>query len=65
MTPLFEANSQEYYLDKCCQLETQKQDLLAFVRMVATGKRPDGTYNYCREALETRAKEILKQYESL
>ena len=31
-----------------------------FIRLIATPKRPDGTYNYCREALEKKAKELLK-----
>lgn len=30
-----------------------------FIELVATPKRPDGTYNYCREALEQKAKELL------
>lgn len=33
--------------------------LIEFVERAATPKRPDGTYNYCREALEEQAKEIL------
>ena len=36
-------------------------DLLQFVELVATPKRPDGTYNNCREALEIKAKEILQK----
>ncbi len=28
--------------------------------IAANGKRSDGTYNYCREALEQKAKELLK-----
>jgi hypothetical protein len=35
--------------------------LQTFVQLVATGKRPDGTYNYCREALEKKAKALLKE----
>ena len=35
-------------------------DLLQFVELVATPKRNDGTYNYCREVLEKRAKEVLE-----
>ena len=31
-----------------------------FIELVSNGKRPDGTYNYCREALEKLAKELLK-----
>lgn len=34
-------------------------DLLQFVELVATPIRPDGTYNYCREALEKKAVEVL------
>jgi hypothetical protein len=34
-------------------------DLLQFVELVAAPKRPDGTYNYCREALEKKATEVL------
>lgn len=30
-----------------------------FVRFCAVGKRPDGTYNYGREAIEQRARELL------
>lgn len=33
--------------------------LLEFVRLVATPHRADGTYNYCREALEQRATQLL------
>jgi len=36
-------------------------DLLQFVELVATPKRPDGTYNNCRESLELKAKEVLKK----
>ena len=53
------ANPEEYYFKKYLELLSQKEELLSFVRLVATGKRPDGTYNYCREALETKAKDIL------
>ena len=35
--------------------------LLQFVRLVAAGVRPDGTYNRCREALEKEAKALLKE----
>ena len=34
-------------------------DLLQFVELVAAPARPDGTYNYCREALEKKAAEVL------
>jgi|LakMenE29Apr09ns_1017244.scaffolds.fasta_scaffold73715_1 hypothetical protein len=32
-----------------------------FVELVATGRRPDGTYNLGREALQWRAENILKE----
>jgi hypothetical protein len=32
-----------------------------FVEIVATGRRPDGTYNLGREALQKRAENILKE----
>jgi hypothetical protein len=35
------------------------EKLHSFVRLVATGPRPDGTYNYCREALQRRAENVL------
>lgn len=35
------------------------QELENFVRLAVNGKRSDGTYNYCREALEQQAKELL------
>ena len=37
-------------------------ELVRFVKFAATPKRPDGTYNYCREALEAEAKELLKRH---
>ena len=36
-------------------------DLLQFVELVAAPKRPDGTYNNCRESLETKALEVLQK----
>lgn len=33
--------------------------LRGFVELAASPRRPDGTYNYCREALEQKAKELL------
>jgi len=36
-------------------------DLLQFVELAAAPKRPDGTYNNCRESLELKAKEVLKK----
>lgn len=35
------------------------EKLHSFVCLVATGLRPDGTYNYCREALQRRAESVL------
>ena len=35
--------------------------LQTFVQLVAAGKRSDGSYNHCREALEKKAKALLKQ----
>jgi hypothetical protein len=40
-------------------IETMK--LREFVALVANGKRPDGTYNYCREALQVEAEALLKE----
>jgi hypothetical protein len=34
-------------------------DVVSFIQRVATPVRPDGTYNYCREALEQQAKALL------
>lgn len=36
------------------------ETLRSFVELVANGKRTDGTYNYCREALEIKAKDLLE-----
>jgi hypothetical protein len=35
--------------------------LQVFVQLVAASKRSDGTYNHCREALEKKAKKLLKE----
>ena len=61
MILLVEANPKDYFLQKYEESEIQRMKLLSFVELVATGKRLDGTYNYCREALEKKAKELLKQ----
>jgi len=45
-------------LIKLSKLE-QADKYESFIELVATPKRPDGTYNYCREALEQKAKELL------
>lgn len=39
-------------------------ELEAALRLFATGPRPDGTYNLCREAVEQRAKEVLAKGDS-
>jgi hypothetical protein len=44
-------------------IETMK--LREFVALVANGKRPDGTYNYCREALEKKAKGLLQELKQI
>jgi hypothetical protein len=40
--------------------ERRVLELEEFVRRAAVGKRPDGTYNFGREALEQQAKELLR-----
>jgi hypothetical protein len=40
-------------------------DLVQFVELVATPKRPDGTFNLCREALQQRAVETLAKIRKL
>ena len=35
--------------------------LYSFVELVSNGPRPDGTYNYCREALQKRADQLLNE----
>jgi hypothetical protein len=35
------------------------EKLHSFVRLAASGPRSDGTYNYCREALQKRAENVL------
>ena len=41
------------------------EKLRAFVELVANGPRPDGTYNYCRKALQQRAETVLKEIKKL
>lgn len=36
-------------------------DLVQFVELVATPMRSDGTFNYCREALQKKAIETLNK----
>jgi len=40
-------------------------DLLHFVELAATPARPDGTFNYCREALQQQAVETLNKIRNL
>jgi len=56
-----ETNPKESFYEKWVDEHLKVQELENFVSLVATGKRSDGTYNYCREALEQKAKELLKQ----
>lgn len=56
------ANPTPLYLQKYIECEDQQTKLLEFVHLVASPKRPDGTYNHCREALEQRANELLKEF---
>ena len=39
--------------------------LREFVELVSNGKRPDGTYNYCREALERKAQQLLEELKEI
>jgi hypothetical protein len=55
-----DVNSREYFYEKWIDERLRVQELENFINLVATGKRSDGTYNYCREALEQKAKELLK-----
>lgn len=41
------------------------EKLRSFVELVANGPRPDGTYNYCREALQQRAETVLKEIKKM
>lgn len=41
------------------------EKLRSFVELVANGPRPDGTYNYCREALQKRAETVLKEIKKM
>ena len=40
---------------------TEATKLREFVELASNGKRPDGTYNYCCEALEKKAKDLLQE----
>jgi hypothetical protein len=39
--------------------------LREFVELVSNGKRPDGSYNYCREALEKKAQQLLQELKQI
>lgn len=39
----------------------EHEKMRSFIELVATSKRPDGTYNYCREALQKKAEDLLKE----
>ena len=39
--------------------------LREFVELVSNSKRPDGTYNYCREALEKKAQQLLQELKEI
>jgi hypothetical protein len=41
------------------------EKLRNFVELVSNGKRPDGTYNYCREALEKKAQQLLQELKQI
>lgn len=41
------------------------EKLRSFVELVANCPRPDGTYNYCREALQQRAETVLKEIKKM
>jgi hypothetical protein len=56
-----DTNFKSYFYEKWVNEHLRVLELENFIHLVANGKRSDGTYNYCREALEQRAKELLKQ----
>ena len=41
------------------------EKLRSFVELVSNGKRPDGSYNYCREALEKKAQQLLEELKEI
>jgi hypothetical protein len=48
--------------DKCSQSISTKLEICKnALELIACGKRPDGTYNRCREACEQLAKETLEK----
>jgi len=47
--------------EQLTQLSSDYFELLQFTMTVANGTRSDGTYNYCREALEIKAKDVLSK----
>ena len=49
-----EVSFKEYFYHKWLEERMRAEELENFVGLVATGKRSDGTYNYCREALKKK-----------
>lgn len=47
---------------KNVELRTKSDALAETLRLIACGKRPDGTYNRCRESCEQIAKDALDAY---
>ena len=39
----------------------EQERMRSFIELVSNSPRPDGTYNYCREALQKKAKELLEE----
>jgi hypothetical protein len=45
---------------KIQELQDRAAKMESALRLIATPKRPDGTYNHCREACEQLAREALE-----
>lgn len=63
-------DSEGYFRQKILELKADqilkkdtvlREQLLEFVRLVATPARNDGTFNYCREALQKKAAALIKE----
>lgn len=50
--------------EEVAKLALRAIDLEEALQMIATPKRPDGTYNLCREACEQLARETLNKREA-
>jgi hypothetical protein len=64
MKPLvftYKGNAPELYYKRYLEEKGKVGALLNFVELVACGKRSDGTYNHCREALEVKAKKLIEE----